>query len=228
MNSHVDRIKPDSFGITTYLENLRRSQYQIPTFQREVVWDRDRVKRFWDSICKFYPLGSILVWRTETQLHNHREIGGHPLREQSGDREFHYLLDGQQRTTALLTSMYGGNIKGQDERDLDLFVDLTVEEGDEVEDESWRERFLFRDEIDDQGGTLLRNRGRQQRYDAGLVVKLEHIADRYGDSALGSRCTNLETSRRRHPGGSIGYERSSCHPVAEEQAFRDPRSDCGL
>ena len=181
MNSHVDRIKPDSFGITTYLENLRRSQYQIPTFQREVVWDRDRVKRFWDSICKFYPLGSILVWRTETQLHNHREIGGHPLREQSGDREFHYLLDGQQRTTALLTSMYGGNIKGQDERDLDLFVDLTVEEGDEVEDESWRERFLFRDEIDDQGGTLLRNRGRQQRYDAGLVVKLEHIADRYGD-----------------------------------------------
>ena len=46
--------------------------------------------------------------------------------------------------------------------------------------------------------------------------------------ALGSRCTNLETSRRRHPGGSIGYERSSCHPVAEEQAFRDPRSDCGL
>ena len=145
------------------------------------MWDRDRVKRFWDSICKFYPLGSILVWRTETQLHNHREIGGHPLRDQLGDREFHYLLDGQQRTTALLTSMYGGNIKGQDERDLHLFVDLTVEEASEVEDEAWRERFLFRDEIDDQGGTLLRNRGRQQRYDAGLIVKLEHIANQYAD-----------------------------------------------
>ena len=70
-----------------------------------------------------------------------------------------------------------GNIKGQDERDLDLFVDLTIEEGSEVEDESWRDRFLFRDEIDDQGGTLLRNRGRQQRYDVGLIVKLEHIAN---------------------------------------------------
>ena len=61
MNSHVDRIKPDSYGITTYLENLRRGQYQIPTFQRDVVWDRNRIKRLWDSILKFYPLGSILV-----------------------------------------------------------------------------------------------------------------------------------------------------------------------
>jgi len=66
MSTYVDRIKPDSYGITTYLENLRRGQYQIPTFQRDVVWDRDRVKRLWDSICKLYPLGSVLVWRTET------------------------------------------------------------------------------------------------------------------------------------------------------------------
>ena len=181
MNSHVDRIKPDSFGITTYLENLCRSQYQIPTFQREVVWERDRVKRLWDSICKFYPLGSILVWRTETQLHNHREIGGHQLGDQLAGREFLYLLDGQQRTTALLTSMYGGKIKGQGERNPQLFVDLTVEEASEVEDEAWRKRFLFWDEIDDQGGKLLRNTGRQKRYDDGLIVKIEHIAHRFAD-----------------------------------------------
>ena len=181
MNSHVDRIKPDSFGITTYLENLLRSQYQIPTFQREIVWERDRVKRLWDSICKFYPLGSILVWRTETQLHNHREIGGHPLPDQPAGLEFHYLLDGQQRTTALLTSMYGREIKRQDDRNPQLFVDLTVEEANEVEDEAWRERFLFWDEIDDQGGRRLRNTGRQKRYNAGLIVKLEDIAHRYPD-----------------------------------------------
>ena len=181
MSSFVDRIKPDSYGITTYLENLRRGQYQIPTFQREVVWDRDRVKRLWDSIYKFYPLGSILVWRTEARLQNHREIGGHLLRGEPGGREFHYLLDGQQRTTALLTSMYGGSIKGQDDRDPHLFVDLTVSEVDEVEDGSWRERFLFWDEIDDRGGELIRNTGRKKRFDAGLVVKLEDIAHRYSD-----------------------------------------------
>ena len=179
MDLHVDRIKPDSFGITTYLENLRRSQYQIPTFQREVVWERDRVKRLWDSICKFYPLGSILVWRTETHLQNHRDIGGHPLDKQPEGQEFLYLLDGQQRTTALLTSMYGGHVKESDDRPPDLFVDLTVEETNDLEDEAWRERFLFWDEIDDQGGRLLRNSGRQKRFDTGLIVKLEHVAHQY-------------------------------------------------
>lgn len=175
----MDRIKPDSFGITTYLESLRRGQYQIPTFQREVVWERERVKRLWDSIYKFYPLGSILVWRTETRLQKHREIGGHTLPHGSSGREFQYLLDGQQRTTALLTSMYGGNVKGKDGHGLRLFINLTFEDLEEVEDESWRERFLFWDEIDDRGGELLRNTGRKKAYDNGLLVKLEDIAHRY-------------------------------------------------
>lgn len=179
MNSYVDRIKPDSYGITTFLEHLRRGQYQIPTFQRDVVWDRNRVKRFWDSIYKFYPLGSILVWRTETHLQNHREIGGYPLRDEPTGKEFHYLLDGQQRTTALLTSIYGGRIKGQDDNDPRLYVDVTVSKPEEVEDESWRERFLFWDEIDDRGGELLRNVGRKKRYDQGLIVKIEDIAHSY-------------------------------------------------
>lgn len=181
MKQHVDRIKPDSYGITTYLENLQRGQYQIPTFQRDVVWDRDRVKKLWDSIYNFYPLGSILVWLTETQLQHHRAIGGNPLGDKQDAREYQYLLDGQQRTTALLTSMYGGTIKGQEKRDPHLYVDLTIADVDEVEDESWRERFLFWDEIDDRGGELLRNSGRKKRYDSGLIVKLRDIAERYSD-----------------------------------------------
>ena len=179
MSSHVDRIKPDSYGITTYLENLRRGQYQIPTFQREVVWEGHRVKRLWDSIYKFYPLGSILVWRTEIRLQNHREIGGHPLHNEPSGGGFQYLLDGQQRTTALLTSMDGGRIKGQESWDPQLYVDLTIDDVDEVEDDSWRERFLFWDEIDDRDGQLIRNRARRQRYDAGIIVKLKDISHQY-------------------------------------------------
>ncbi|XGV98795.1 MAG: DUF262 domain-containing protein [Leptolyngbya sp. BL-A-14] len=180
MSSYVDRIKPDSFGITTYLDNLKRGQYQIPTFQRDVVWERDQVKRLWDSIYKFYPLGSILVWRTDTKLQRHRQIGGHLLLDDTNNKEFQYLLDGQQRTTALLTSMYGGSIKGRSQNS-QLFVNLTVKDSEEIEDESWRERFLFWDEIDDRGGELLRNKGRKQRYDSGLIVKLEDIAQQYSE-----------------------------------------------
>ena len=181
MRSHVDRIKPDALGITTYLEHLRRGQYQIPTFQRDVVWDRDRVKKLWDSIYRFYPLGSILVWRTETRLQNHREIGGHVLNDEPQSGDFNYLLDGQQRTTALLTSVYGGEIKGQEGRDPHLYIDLTVGGASEPEDDSWRERFLFWDEIDDHDGQRLRNSGRQKRFDEGLIVRLGDVAHRFAE-----------------------------------------------
>ena len=163
-----------------YIESLRRGQYQIPTFQREVVWDREKVKKLWDSICKFYPLGRILVWSTETRLQNDREIGGLPLPAEPSGREFHYLLDGQQRTTALLTSIYGGRIKGQEARDPHLYVDLTLKTGDEESRTNPGDRgFSSWDEIDDRGGTLLRNVGRQKNYENGLIIKLEDIAQRY-------------------------------------------------
>jgi hypothetical protein len=109
----------------------------------------------------------------------HREIGGHPLSDESTSKEFHYLLDGQQRTTALLTSIYGGRIKGHDGHDPALYVNLKIEHSYEVEDESWRERFLFWDEIDDRGGALRRNVGRKRDYDDGLIVKLADIVHRY-------------------------------------------------
>ena len=83
------------------------------------------------------------------RLQNDRQIGGYLLPTEASGREFHYLLDGQQRTTALLTSIYGGRIKGQEDRDPHLYVDLTVNAADETEDQCWKSRFLFWDEIDD-------------------------------------------------------------------------------
>jgi hypothetical protein len=75
----ADRIKPSDAAITTYLDDLLASKYQIPTFQRDVVWDEDQVKRLWDSVFRFYPLGSILVWRTDSKLQKHCKIGGFPI-----------------------------------------------------------------------------------------------------------------------------------------------------
>lgn len=182
MSNYSDRIKPDQYAIRTYLENLRRGRYQIPTFQREVVWERERIKRLWDSIYKFYPLGSILVWRTDTYLQRHREVGGHALPDDKRRHDFQYILDGQQRTTALLTAVYGcGGRWGDDAPDPTLlYVDLTVELDDEGdEDNSWVQRFLFWDEIDDRNGELRRNSGRQRRFYDGLIVSLRDISDDY-------------------------------------------------
>jgi hypothetical protein len=178
----TDRIKPTDKGITTYLDELKNQDYQIPTFQRDVVWEKENVKKLWDSIYKFYPLGSILVWKTDLKLQNHREIGGHKIVNDNFNRtEYQYLLDGQQRTTSLLTSLYGGKIEGRDDFDPALYVDITVESSDDTDDESYKKRFLYWDEIDDKNGTFKRNISKKKKFDEGLILKLIDIKEKYND-----------------------------------------------
>jgi len=177
----TDRIRPTDKGITTYLDELENLDYQIPTFQRDVVWEKENVKKLWDSIYKFYPLGSILVWKTDIKLQNHRKIGGHVISEGTFSRsEYQYILDGQQRTTSLLTSLYGGSIEGQDGFDPTVYIDLTIEDETETDDDSYKKRFLYWEEINDKDGNFKRNTGRQKKYDAGLIVKLLDIKNNFG------------------------------------------------
>lgn len=177
----TDRIRPTDKGITTYLDELENLDFQIPTFQRDVVWEKENVKKLWDSIYKFYPLGSILVWKTDIKLQNHRKIGGHKISEGTFSRsEYQYILDGQQRTTSLLTSLYGGTIEGQDGFDPSVYIDLTIEDETDTDDDSYKKRFLYWDEINDKEGNFKRNTGRQNKYNAGLIVKLLSIKNDFG------------------------------------------------
>lgn len=43
--NYTDRIFPTNKGLTTYLDELIAKNYQIPTFQREVVWEHENVKK---------------------------------------------------------------------------------------------------------------------------------------------------------------------------------------
>lgn len=179
--SYTDRIFPTNKGLTTYLDELLNKNYQIPTFQREVVWEKENVKKLWDSIYKFYPLGSILIWKTDLKLQNHRQVGGHQITDPNFNRtEYQYILDGQQRTTSLLTSLYGGSIENRPGFDPTIYVDLTVQSDNETDDESYRGRFLFWDEIDDRNGEIRQNVPKKKRYDAGLIVKLIDIKNGFG------------------------------------------------
>ncbi|MFR1814297.1 DUF262 domain-containing protein [Dysgonomonas capnocytophagoides] len=180
--NYSDRIFPTNKGLTTYLDELIAKNYQIPTFQREVVWDEYNVKKLWDSIYKFYPLGSILIWKTDQKLQNHRQIGGHQITDTNFNRtEYQYILDGQQRTTSLLTSLYGGTIEGRSDFNPTLYVDLTIQTEDDVDDESYKSRFLFWNEIDDRNGNFRPNIGQKKRYDEGLIVKLIDIKNNFTD-----------------------------------------------
>jgi hypothetical protein len=178
--NYTDRIFPTNKGLTTYLDELIAKNYQIPTFQRDVVWQQENVKKLWDSIYKFYPLGSILIWKTDLKLQNHRQIGGHQITDIDFTRtEYQYILDGQQRTTSLLTSLYGGSIEGRSGFDPLLYIDLTIPFDSDTDDESYRNRFLFWTEIDDRNGEIKANIGKKKRFDEGLIVKLIDIKNNF-------------------------------------------------
>ncbi len=203
--NYTDRILPTHKGLTTYLDELRNKNYQIPTFQRDVVWEKENVKKLWDSIYKFYPIGSILIWKTDLKLQNHRQIGGHEITDPDFIRtEYQYILDGQQRTTSLLTSLHGGYIENNPGFDPTVYVDLTVRSSGETDDESYKNRFLFWNEIDDRNGELLANIGKKKRYDEGLVVKLIDVKNNFG---------KIEERLVDTPGGEYQPYR---HPVREE------------
>ena len=195
--SYTDRIKPTHKGITTYLDDLKNGEYQIPTFQRNVVWEKQNVKKLWDSIYKFYPLGSILVWKTKIKLQNHRQIGGHKFKFDIEKSEYQYLLDGQQRTTSLLTSLYGGEIEGKKDFDPTLYVDVTIQNEDEVDDEKYKKRFLYFDEIDDKNGEYKRNTPSQKKYNDGFIIKLIEIKENY-DNILENLMEKLDNNFK-HP-----------------------------
>jgi hypothetical protein len=204
--NYTDRIFPTNKGLTTYLDELIAKNYQIPTFQRDVVWEQENVKKLWDSIYKFYPLGSILIWKTDLKLQNHRQIGGHQITDTNFSRtEYQYILDGQQRTTSLLTSLYGGSIESRSNFDPTLYIDLTIKMDGDTDDESYRNRFLFWTDIDDRCGEIKPNIGKKNRFEEGLIVKLIDIKN------------NFTTVQARVFGSSV-VKQDFNHPILNELA----------
>lgn len=152
-----DRIKLNDLKIGTFIELVRKQKYQIPTFQREFEWNPQSIKKLWDSIIRYYPVGTLLIWKTDIKLHKHRKIGGFSFsKEDEPDKEFQYILDGQQRTTSLFASYEGITIN---DFNYTLYFDLTLEE----------DNFCFQSDAE-----------RRVAFKEGLIVKIRDIDENEG------------------------------------------------
>lgn len=83
--------------ISTILDHIDSGHMALPEFQRGYVWNREQVRGLFDSMYRRHPVGSLLVWATESKSADHRGDG--PLAQ----GVVKLLLDGQQR----ITSLYG-------------------------------------------------------------------------------------------------------------------------
>ncbi len=132
MSNLTREIDSEVVKITTFVEErLAKDKLMVPTFQREFVWQPENILKLWDSMFRFYPIGSILYWVTGSYLHTHRRLGGfefpHDEDEVRRFKEWAYILDGQQRATSLLVSILGGKGKVKENEDFDytLYFDAT-------------------------------------------------------------------------------------------------------
>lgn len=119
-------IKTIDTGIIEFVNNLSAGNILIPSFQRVFVWGQDDILRLWESIYRFFPIGSILCWETNTRLNIHRRPGGAiHYDEACKAKRYLYILDGQQRATSMLMSMHRENIMVKERANFDhrLFYD---------------------------------------------------------------------------------------------------------
>ena len=81
--------------ISTILEHINSGHVALPVFQRGYVWNRDQVRGLLQSLYRGHPVGSLLVWVTESAGAEFRGDG------EIAPGVVKLLLDGQQRITTL-------------------------------------------------------------------------------------------------------------------------------
>jgi hypothetical protein len=126
-------------NIERLIECAETEKIWIPEFQRSFVWDKNQIRLLIDSLFHSYTINSILLWEGPAELAC-RRVGGSikDIRIPNDDtkEKVIYLLDGQQRTTALMLAFtdkavfQGSNTKKK--TNIDIYLD-TAYKGDDPE-----------------------------------------------------------------------------------------------
>ncbi len=79
-------------SVAEIVQDAVKGTYNVPEFQRGFVWRSDQVRDLLDSLYRDYPVGAMLVWDASEY-----EIA----RNAAGAKTAQWIVDGQQRATAL-------------------------------------------------------------------------------------------------------------------------------
>lgn len=91
-----------------YLSAVESGEYKVPLFQRKFVWSKQQIVGFLNSLLKGYPFGNITIWRDSDNLLSSRNKFVEAYTKESEidkTKPIYWLLDGQQRTTSIVSQM---------------------------------------------------------------------------------------------------------------------------
>ena len=99
-------IKVEREILTVLLEKVKNGQIAVPKFQRDFIWTAKQITEFFDSILRGYPIGSLILWMPEKDHFNtYDNLEGISIQKEK-HYEIWYILDGRQRITTLLSTLY--------------------------------------------------------------------------------------------------------------------------
>lgn len=96
-------ITPTAQKLDKLIKRIDEGDIKIPAFQRGYVWKQEQVIDLLQSIYSEYPIGSVLLWKTDEKLNSTRNLAGYKIPDRDEAYPVNYALDGQQR----LSSIYG-------------------------------------------------------------------------------------------------------------------------
>jgi Protein of unknown function DUF262 len=128
-------IEPDAFNLkaeaaTFTVEDLvgqvRRGMVRVPTFQRGLRWKSQDVVALFDSIYRGYPIGSLLLRKGNAE--SAQILIGPLLIDAPATPAALWVIDGQQRLTALTAGLYRpGSAPSKPDDAYVVFFDVSTE-----------------------------------------------------------------------------------------------------
>lgn len=117
----------ENLTIARSIERISSGDIRVPAFQRDFVWEPDQVAFLLDSIYKDFPIGTVILWKTDKRLNTEKNLGYFELPEPKKDYPVNYVLDGQQRLTSLF-SVFQTNLEPNSNEWIDIYFDLRANE----------------------------------------------------------------------------------------------------
>jgi len=101
----ASRLETKTQYLNDLINSVRNGEIKVPQFQRPFVWRIEQAINLLDSIANNYPMGSLLLWKTNDKLAVERNIGDFRLPETDDLSPTDYVLDGQQRLTVVYAAL---------------------------------------------------------------------------------------------------------------------------
>lgn len=102
------------------VRDVRTGRIGLPDLQRPFVWQDSKVRELFDSMIKGYPIGYIMLWESPADYIEKKSGIGTNAKTYEEPKEL--VIDGQQRLTALVASMFGVKVKDKNFKEREIKI----------------------------------------------------------------------------------------------------------